>query len=611
MDKTGITVIAICLVLLGIWFYESQKYESYVAQQRAAAQASAAASQTAAATAPTAPGTTATNGFSFGTNAPEKILILTNSYARYTFTSRGGGIKSVELLAYPETISPRWKPANTNDVVTLNAGAPVPILAILGDPGVVGDGDFTLHRMDDGIEAEKPLPSGLVLTKDFHLGSNYLVNVDVTLKNESGKPVPLLAEDWVVGTATPMDGDDANFTAYGGTMWCDGTTYYPYPPTYFVTNTSFLGIIPRTPKTELTAGCSNVMWAASYNQFFVLLGMPGTNQLISEMTAQPVNLAITNNLSSTPWIGVQTALVYPAQTLAAGQAIERQLFLYAGPKKFQILAKIGDNLQNHADLAMNFGKGYAGFWGIGSFFAKLLLLLMNWLHSLLPKISYGWIIVLLTTALRAIFWPITAASMRSAKKMQALAPQLKALKEKYADDPTKYMQKQSEIFRQNGVSPLSGCLPAFIQMPVFLGFFTMIRSAIELRGAHFLWVADLSKPDTLFVVPGLNFIPFFSTPHGLPLNLLPLVMVGVMVWQAHMQPVSPGVDPAQQKMMRYVPLFFLLFLYTYSAGMALYMTISTLLGILQIRLIRGAPGAPSALPAPTISTLTPPPKKKK
>jgi YidC/Oxa1 family membrane protein insertase len=115
-------------------------------------------------------------------------------------------------------------------------------------------------------------------------------------------------------------------------------------------------------------------------------------------------------------------------------------------------------------------------------------------------------------------------------------------------------------------------------------------------------------------VPGLNFIPFFSTPHGLPLNLLPLVMVGVMVWQAHMQPVSPGVDPAQQKMMRYVPLFFLLFLYTYSAGMALYMTISTLLGILQIRLIRGAPGAVVAAPAPTnpvLSPLTPAPKKKK
>lgn len=610
MDRTGIIVITICAILLGVWLYQSQKYDAYVARQKAAQESAAAAQQSpsiaTASSEPSAP------GFTFSTNAPEKTITLTNRYARYTFTSRGGGIKSVELLGYPETISPRWKKAaSTNTLVTLNAGAPMPILSILGDSSFVGDGDFSLTKMDDGVEAEKPLPDGLVLTKDFHLGSNYLVNVDVTLKNDSGKPISLPAQDWIAGTATPMEDEDANFPTYGGTMWCDGTTYYPYAPSYFTTNTSFLGIFPRAPRTELTAGCSNVVWAASYNQFFVVLAMPGTNQLVQEMTAQPVNLDLTNNLSSMPWIGVQTALVYPARTLAAGQAIEHQLFLYAGPKKFQTLEDIGDNLQNRADLAMNFGKGYAGFWGIGSFFAKVLLLLMNWLHSLLPKISYGWIIVLLTTSLRAIFWPITAASMRSAKKMQALAPQLKALKEKYANDPAKYMQKQGEIFREHGVSPLSGCLPALIQMPVFLGFFTMIRSAIELRGAHFLWVADLSKPDTLFVIPGLTHVPFFSTAEGLPLNLLPLIMVGVMVWQAHMQPVSPGVDPAQQRMMRFIPLFLLLFLYSYSAGMALYMTISTLLGILQVWVIRGGPAASAVPAAPAVSPLTPPQKKKK
>ncbi|HXB59430.1 MAG TPA: YidC/Oxa1 family membrane protein insertase, partial [Candidatus Acidoferrales bacterium] len=183
----------------------------------------------------------------------------------------------------------------------------------------------------------------------------------------------------------------------------------------------------------------------------------------------------------------------------------------------------------------------------------------------------------------------------SMKKMQALAPEVKVLKEKYADDPQKFTQKQMELWRKNNVSPMSGCLPMLIQMPVFLGFFTMIRSAIELRGAHFLWVADLSKPDTLFLIPGFDF----------PFNLLPLLMVGVMVIQAHMQPVSPGMDPSQQKMMRYMPLIFLVFLYNYSAGMALYMTISTLAGIVQTRLIKN-------MPAPAVvSPLTPPQKKKK
>jgi YidC/Oxa1 family membrane protein insertase len=165
-----------------------------------------------------------------------------------------------------------------------------------------------------------------------------------------------------------------------------------------------------------------------------------------------------------------------------------------------------------------------------------------------------------------------------------------------------------ELWRENKVSPMSGCLPMLIQMPVFLGFFTMIRSAIELRGAHFLWVSDLTKPDTIFIVPGVTFLPFFSTPQGLPFNVLPLIMVGVLVWQAHLQPPSPGMDASQQKMMRYMPLIFLLFLYNYSAGMALYMTVSTGMGILQTRLTKAIQAAP---PTPPPSPLAPQPKKKK
>ncbi|HMD53029.1 MAG TPA: YidC/Oxa1 family membrane protein insertase, partial [Phycisphaerae bacterium] len=200
--------------------------------------------------------------------------------------------------------------------------------------------------------------------------------------------------------------------------------------------------------------------------------------------------------------------------------------------------------------------------------------------------------------LRTIFWPLTAASMRSMKKMQALAPEVKALKEKYKDDQQKFTQKQMELWKKNNVSPMSGCLPMLIQTPVFIGFFTMLRSAIELRGAHFLWVADLSKPDTLFMIPGLNF----------PFNLLPLLMGGAMLWQSHLQPPSPGMDPAQAKMMKYLPLMFLVFLYNYSAGLALYMTVNYLLTIVQTKLTKTAGNVPVAN---TIPALTPLSKKKK
>jgi YidC/Oxa1 family membrane protein insertase len=146
---------------------------------------------------------------------------------------------------------------------------------------------------------------------------------------------------------------------------------------------------------------------------------------------------------------------------------------------------------------------------------------------------------------------------------------------------------------------MSGCLPTLIQMPVFFGFFGMIRSAIELRGASFLWVRDLSQPDTLFLIPGIGF----------PFNLLPLIMGATMLWQAHLTPPSPGMDPAQAKMMRYMPLMFLVFLYNYSAALTLYWTVQNLLSILQTRLIQTKSDSPG--PPPGKPVLTPPPKKRK
>ena len=355
----------------------------------------------------------------------------------------------------------------------------------------------------------------------------------------------------------------------------------------------------RTPTPEFRAGTGNVVWAAAHNQFFVLLAMPKTPA--QQVVARPVNLSPLAENTNALSLGIQTALVYPAQTLSANSNVERQIVFFTGPKEYRTLAQIGAEFQNRADLVMQFG-----FFG---FFAKALLLAMNWLHDV-TKMGYGWAIVFITIILRVVFWPLTAAGTRSMKRMQALAPEVKALKEKYKDDPQKFTSKQMELWKKNKVSPMGGCLPMLIQTPVFFGFYTMLRSAIELRGSHFLWVADLSKPDTLCMIPGLSFIPFIGTPDGLPFNLLPLMMVAVMVWQAHLQPTSPGMDPSQQKMMRYMPLMFLVIFYNYASGMALYMTVSTALGIVQMRLTKTSQ-PPASAAATTIPALTPASKKKK
>jgi YidC/Oxa1 family membrane protein insertase len=218
-------------------------------------------------------------------------------------------------------------------------------------------------------------------------------------------------------------------------------------------------------------------------------------------------------------------------------------------------------------------------------------------------------VVSITIIIKLLFWPLTQASTRSMKRMQALQPQVKAIQEKFKDDPVKMQRKMMELWKEHKVSPMSGCFPMLIQIPVFFGFYRMISSAIELRGARFLWVNDLAKPDTLFVVPGLSFVPILSIPGvGLPFNLLPLIMGGTMLWQAHLTPPSPGMDPAQAKLMRYLPLIFMLGFYNLSSGLTLYWTVNNLLSIAQTKLIKTTQtsGPPGKGPV-----LTPAPKKRK
>jgi YidC/Oxa1 family membrane protein insertase len=614
MDKTGIIVISICVLLLGWWFVEQNKIAQQRAQYEAAHPVAVAAAVSNATATANAIVSAPAPAVVFDTNAPEQTLVLTNGRARYTFTSRGGGLKLIELLDYPQTVSARWKDSVSNAttaVSALNARTTVPALAVLGDESLIGDGNFALAKTATGVRMDKSFPDGLHLVKNFQFSSNFLVLADVRIENTSDKPLNLPAQEFVVGTATPMDVDDNGQVE--GAMWFDGTTAHDQPLAWFAGGG--VGCTRGAPRPEFAAGGGNVVWAAAHNQFFAMVAMPPTNAPAQQIVARPVtlprfqNVGVVTNLAAPR--GIQTALVYPAMTLSANSGFDRQIVFFAGPKEFRTLSRVGEEMNNHADQVMNFGSGFGSFWGVGTFFAKLLLSAMNAVHDL-TGVGYGWTIVLITILIKALFWPLTAASTRSMKRMQALAPQLAELKEKYKDDVQKLTSKQWELYKKNKVNPMSGCLPMVIQMPVFIGFFTMIRSAIELRGAHFLWVADLSKPDTLFMIHGVTFIPVICTPDGLPFNLLPLLMGGAMLWQSHLTPPSPGMDPAQQKMMRWLPAMFILFLYNYSSGLALYWTVNNLLTVAQTKLTRSnipaaaAPAGPATNPA-----LTPASKKKK
>ncbi|HEX5221398.1 MAG TPA: membrane protein insertase YidC [Verrucomicrobiae bacterium] len=543
----------------------------------------------------------------FATNTAEQLIVLTNENARYTFTSQGGGLKQVELWKFPETISRKIKSgASTNGLVTLNENAQLPVLAIIGGDDVHGDGLFTLTQTGDSIRAEKTLPNGLRLVKKFQLSTNYLLNARVRWENASSNAIALPQHEWVVGTATPMNAfDDASAV---GVMWYDGGKTHETTTPYFE-NKRF-GCLPGTPRSEYRDGNSNIVWAVAHNQFFALVAMPDV--VGQQIIARAINLPRPSegrfSFASSPLRkGFETTMVYPGFTVAPGATVERDFNLYAGPKEYRTLAAIAGRLENNLDQVMGFG--------IFGFISKILLLAMNWLNEAL-KIPYGWAIIVITVLLKILFWPLTAASTRSAQRMASFAPQLNALKEKYKDDPQKFAAKQMEFFRENKINPVSGCLPMFVQLPVFFGLFAMLRTAIELRGAHFLWATDLSRSDTLFTIPipGLDFFPLnlICTPEGIPLNLLPLLYIASAIWQTHMTPMSPGMDPTQQKLMRWMPLMFLAILYNFSSGLALYMTVNNLLTILQTWLMKRNAPPPAAAAAPAkVSVLTPASKKKK
>lgn len=590
MDRKALLIIVACFVLMLFWPALVDRMfpppprpavpaprslpAAPTASDTATAPAAATPAGEAVITAPTSPAAAWVPP-----SGPEELVTFETPEVRYVFTSHGGGLKLVELKAFPATVACGRKAASGDPaLVQLNAGAPVPALSLMGGSLLADPAPYTLTRTDTGVRAEKTFTNGLRVVKEFLPGTNYLLSARVRVENTGGAPVTVSPLELVVGTATPVNRRDTGQLL--GLQWYDGER------SQFIDNAWFLnapvwgcGCIPGTPRAEYRSPvASNVVWAAAHNQFFVMIAapqQPAAGVLARKIALPPPSAAEREEdrrVVAEPF-GIQTALFYPGAPLEPGAALDWGLEVFAGPKEYHTLARLSHN----QDLAMRFTT----FFG---WFARVLLLGMNGLHSL--GLSYGLAIIAITVIIKLLFWPLTQASTRSMKRMAALQPQMKEIQEKYKDDPRKMNQKLMEFMKEHRVSPLGGCLPILLQIPVFIGFYQMLQSAIELRGARFLWACDLSQPDTVAVL------------FGFPINPLPLIMGATQFWQARLTPVSPGVDPVQQKLMQYMPLLFIVILYNFSAGLALYWTVQNLLSILQMKLIKNLKDPVAAPPPP-------------
>jgi YidC/Oxa1 family membrane protein insertase len=506
---------------------------------------------------------------------PEQSLTVSNADLIWHFTSRGGGLKTVDLRNYVSAVRRRSTLTAEANPAVLNHDADLPILSVLG-AGLEGDGDFTLTRDDSTVRAEKTLTNGLRVVKEFDIGTNYLFTARVTIENTGSREAVVPAREVVIGTATaigPLDDPTAM-----GTFWYNGIKSQNIKGTWFANRT--LGCIPGTPRPEYDEGANNVEWAAVHNQFFTLAAMPSNPApriVIRKIGVEaPFVSGVSNSLSASLTNGYQAAFTYPGALLEAHKSLTMAFTFYAGPKEYNRLAQIAQRMNNNLDLIMD-------FTGPFGFFSKWLLLWMNGLHAM--GMPYGLTIIAITVIIKLVFWPITNASTKSQKRMQALQPQLQAIAEKYKDDPVKKNEKTMAFWKEHKINPMGSCLPTLIQIPVFFGFYWMLRNAIELRGVSFLWAFDLSQPDTIAYVAGF------------PINPLPLIMGASQLWQSHLMPASPGMDPGQQKIMKFMPLMFIALLYRMSAGLTLYWTVQNLLSILQTKITK-ATDTPVPVPAP-------------
>lgn len=285
-------------------------------------------------------------------------------------------------------------------------------------------------------------------------------------------------------------------------------------------------------------------FAGIEDQYFTAVFLaPLTNQLHTTTFSDSVGTSLKSTEAAFPGV-------------AAGGEARNQLGVFVGPKQLAELQAVNPKLQNVID------------WGWFGLIAKPLFLVLQWLNGAYVH-SYGWAIILLTIGINIAMFPLKLANLKSMRKMQALQPQLNKINEKYKGlsmtDP-KAQNKQAEtmeLYKQNGVNPMGGCLPMLIQLPFLYAFYKVLSVTVELRHAEWLWVTDLSQPEHLAI------------------RVLPIVMVASSFLMQKMTPMAAGADPSQQKVMQFMPLMWGYFFWSASSGLVLYWLTSNVVGIAQ------------------------------
>jgi YidC/Oxa1 family membrane protein insertase len=481
--------------------------------------------------------------------AQARDIVVQNSVYRVTFSTQGAVVKSWILKKYKDA---KDRPL---DVVNTGACAQLgyPMSIVLADPALAA-------KLNSAIYVSRPAtgsltaPQQLTFTysngkvqvrKRFSFGQGYEVKVDASVFNgQDYLPVSIKWPGDIGDQSLPLEARDKLTHAF----YDEGT-----------------GI--KTVAQSKVSGAVTIpgplMAAGVEDHFFAGIFLPASSHEVFSFVRE--------SWRPPDWSGKELPAPLTV-SLGTPEPTPLQFRLSAVPKSLQVLRAENPALEKLVDF------------GMMAIVAKPLLLAMHWTYDHVVH-NWGWAIVLLTVALNMLFFPLKIKSVRSAQEMQRIAPLVKEIQNRYKqykfNDPRRQRMNQEmmKLYQEHGINPLGGCLPMLPQLPIFWGFYELLDTSISLRHAHFLWwIKDLAAPDPLYILPTLGIVLSFVMTKMTPM---------------------PSTDPAQQRMMMFMPLFVGIIFYRLPAGDTLYYLTYSILGIVQQMWInRMAPPEKGQAPSP-------------
>ena len=482
----------------------------------------------------------------------ERSIVIESDLYRVEISNRGAVVRSWQLKQFTDDN----KPPRPLDLVHADAAQQSgnwPLSLALDDPDQESAANSALFEITSSGTAPNPgtvlrAPAEVTLawsdghlevTKVLKFNASYVASVDAAV-NFDGKPLHA-GISWSGGFGDP--------TAYRAALQ---TQVFNSAAGKF--NTLAAKNLGKSGQTSVRAivpgsfdfvGIEDLYFAAAFLPTFTAHG---------DVSETPITLSGWTFQHSTPAADGKTETeIVPQMAAGTATAGPLNLRMYVGPKSIDGLKAIRPPLNSLVQF---------GWWG---FIAEPMFYSLRWLHQYVT--NFGWAIVLMTIAINMVMFPLKVKSMRAMQKMQTVAPEVKAIQDRYKKysmrDPRKAeMNKEvMAVYSREGINPLGSCWPTLIQMPIWFGLYRMLANTIELRHAPWLgWIHDLSAHD--------------------PYYILPVVMAVSMYFMQKMTP-TPGMDPAQAKMMGLTPLIFGGMFALSPSGLALYILTSNMVGILQ------------------------------